>query len=62
MHLTGDKVIAWNDPSAPTGITTEKVYLGESHWSWWRLWLLDFDQGLVGPLGIVERGFELCRW
>ena len=28
MHLTGDKVIAWNDPSAPTGITTEKVYLG----------------------------------
>jgi len=28
MQLTGDKVIAWNDPSAPTGITTEKVYLG----------------------------------
>ena len=28
MHLTGDKVIAWNDPSAPTGITTDKVYLG----------------------------------
>ena len=34
----------------------------QPHWSWWRLWLLDFDQGLVGPLGIVERGFELCRW
>lgn len=28
MHLTGDKVIAWNDPSAPTGVTPEKVYLG----------------------------------
>ncbi len=28
MHLTGDKVIAWNDPSAPAGITPEKVYLG----------------------------------
>ena len=28
MQLTGDKVIAWNDPSAPTGITTEKVFLG----------------------------------
>ncbi|MGV7608589.1 Eco57I restriction-modification methylase domain-containing protein [Mycobacterium kansasii] len=28
MQLTGDKVIAWNDPSAPTVITTEKVYLG----------------------------------
>ncbi len=28
MHLIADKVIAWNDPSAPAGITTEKVYLG----------------------------------
>lgn len=28
MHLTGDKVVAWNDPSAPAGITPEKVYLG----------------------------------
>ena len=22
---------------------------------------MDFDQVLVGPSGIVERGFELCR-
>lgn len=28
MHLTGDKVVNWNEPSAPAGITTEKVYLG----------------------------------
>ena len=28
MHLIADKVIAWNDPAAPAGITTEKVYLG----------------------------------
>ncbi len=28
MHLTGDKVIAWNEPSAPTGITPENVYFG----------------------------------
>ncbi|WP_074293194.1 hypothetical protein [Mycobacteroides abscessus] len=35
--------------------------LNESPWKSRRLGLLDFDQGLVGPLGIVERGFELCR-
>ena len=23
---------------------------------------MDFDQGLVAPLGIVERGFELGGW
>ena len=28
MRLTADKVVTWNDPSAPTGVTTEKVYLG----------------------------------
>lgn len=33
----------------------------ESPWFCRRLGLLDFDQGLVGPLGIVERGLELCR-
>jgi hypothetical protein len=26
--LTADKVVTWNDPSAPAGITPEKVYLG----------------------------------
>lgn len=34
----------------------------ESPWFCRRLGLLDFDQGLVVPLGIVERGFELCGW
>ncbi|WP_207551299.1 hypothetical protein, partial [Mycobacteroides abscessus] len=37
------------------------VGVTESPWKSRRLGLLDFDQGLVGPLGIVERGFELCR-
>ncbi|MGZ3387350.1 MAG: hypothetical protein ACXVB5_20900, partial [Isosphaeraceae bacterium] len=32
----------------------------ESPWFRWRLGLLDFDQGLVGPFRSVERGFELC--
>lgn len=31
----------------------------ESHWVWWRLGLLDFDQGLIGPFRSVERVFEL---
>ena len=34
----------------------------ETPWFCRRLGLLDFDQGLVGPLCIVERGFELGRW
>lgn len=33
----------------------------ETPWIRRRLELLDFDQGLVVPLGIVERGFKLCR-
>ena len=32
----------------------------ESPWFRWRLGLLDFDQGLVGPFRSVEDGFELC--
>jgi len=32
----------------------------ESHWPWWRLGLLDFDQWLVGPFRSVERLLELC--
>lgn len=28
MNLTGDKVVNWNEPSAPAEITTQKVYLG----------------------------------
>lgn len=32
----------------------------ESPWFRWRLALLDFDQGLVGPFRSVEDGFELC--
>ena len=32
----------------------------ETPWFRWRLGLLDFDQGLVGPFRSVEDGFELC--
>jgi len=39
-------------------VCAETIY--ESPWVLWRLELLDFDQGLVAPLCIVERGFELC--
>jgi hypothetical protein len=28
LRLTADKVVNWHDPSAPTGVTTEKVYFG----------------------------------
>lgn len=28
MQLTADKVVAWSEPSAPVGVTTEKVYVG----------------------------------
>ena len=28
MQLTADKIVKWNDPSAPAGVTTEKVYFG----------------------------------
>ena len=28
MRLTADKVVIWSDPSVPTGVITEKVYLG----------------------------------
>ena len=32
----------------------------ETPWFRWRLGLLDFDQGLVGPFRSVEDGCELC--
>lgn len=28
VRLTADKTVNWNEPSAPAGVTTEKVYLG----------------------------------
>lgn len=28
MRLTADRAVTWSEPSAPAGITTEKVYLG----------------------------------
>jgi hypothetical protein len=28
VRLTADKAVSWSDPSAPVGVTTEKVYLG----------------------------------
>jgi len=39
---------------------TDRWDAGESPWFRWRLGLLDFDQGLVGPFRSVEDGFELC--
>ncbi|WP_041781972.1 hypothetical protein [Mycolicibacterium chubuense] len=40
---------------------TTKRPRSEPRWFCRRLELLDFDQGLVDPLGIVERRFELGR-
>ena len=34
----------------------------EAPWVWWRLGLLGYDQGLVGPWGSVGRVLELCGW
>ena len=42
------------------GTTPKTVKRVETHWFRWRLGLLDFDQGLVGPFCSVEDGFELC--
>ena len=39
---------------------TRPLGSSESHWVCWRLWLLDFDQRLVGPFRSVERFLELC--
>jgi len=36
------------------------IAAAETPWFRWRLGLLDFDQGLVGPFRSVEDGFELC--
>ena len=41
---------------APFG---DKRWGDESPWFLWRLWLLDFDQGLVGPFRSVEDVLEL---
>jgi len=45
-------------PSPPR--QPERRQMTESPWFGWRLGLLDFDQGLVGPFWSVENGFELC--
>jgi hypothetical protein len=50
------------DENAASSLKVAREQLFESPWFCRRLGLLDFDQGLVVPLGIVERGFELCRW
>jgi hypothetical protein len=43
-----------------TAKPTTSMVLSETLWFRWRLGLLDFDQGLVGPFRSVEDGFELC--
>ena len=40
--------------------SSNRQELLETPWFRWRLGLLDFDQGLVGPFRSVEDGFELC--
>ncbi|GJJ23183.1 hypothetical protein [Mycolicibacterium mageritense] len=60
----GPAAVAPKKPVPPTKPVPPKSPLGkaaESPWIRRRLGLLDFDQGLVAPLGIVERGFELGR-
>ena len=46
--------------AAERGVELDWREANETPWFRWRLGLLDFDQGLVGPFHSVERGFELC--
>ena len=46
--------------AGPVSVEVPRDREGETHWFRWRLGLLDFDQGLVGPFCSVEDGFELC--
>ncbi|GAB4926130.1 hypothetical protein MAHJHV61_48090 [Mycobacterium avium subsp. hominissuis] len=69
------KIVSYNstDPSSPivchndtyqlvNAFYTSRCNLIETPWVSRRLGLLDSDQGLVGPVCIVERSFELGRW
>ena len=68
------KVRLRREPSVPDGLVAEPIIkvdthtkgnqkqIAESPWVWWRLGLLDSNQGLVGLLGSVERCFELGGW
>lgn len=47
---------------AETRAKAVRLVLDETPWFCRRLELLDSDQGLVGPLCIVERRFELGGW
>ena len=52
-----------NEPLLQSGVPDPTLPLTrqiETPWFRWRLGLLDFDQGLVGPVRSVEDGFELC--
>ncbi|WP_236715810.1 hypothetical protein, partial [Mycolicibacterium phlei] len=47
------------DPDDPRVASAIDLVRCEAPWVSRRLGLLDSDQGLVGPVCIVERGFEL---
>ena len=46
--------------TAKRSAITSRYSAAETPWFRWRLGLLDFDQGLVGPFRSVGDGFELC--
>ena len=52
-----DGVADWMSRARTVENASEHI---ETLWFRWRLGLLDFDQGLVGPFRSVEDGFELC--
>ncbi|WP_394328494.1 DUF6575 domain-containing protein [Mycobacterium avium] len=56
------RVIIPHDDSSPDSAKTVVPSEIETPWVSRRLGLLDSDQGLVGPVCIVERSFELGRW
>ena len=60
-QLYGARRPTYDIDIAPATTLENLNRLAESHWFCRRLGLLDCDQGLGAPLGIVERGFEL-RW
>ncbi|MCX8565073.1 hypothetical protein OS122_29760 [Mycolicibacterium mucogenicum] len=55
------ELIGLRDVAASLNAAQRDGRSAETPWIRRRLELLDFDQGLVVPLGIVERGFKLCR-
>lgn len=55
-------VLSFNSLRSLAAMTAWPGWPSETPWVSRRLGLLDSDQGLVGPVCIVERSFELGRW